>query len=101
MLSNFIPLFIMMVMATGLALTLLLAANIIGPRRANEIKTSPYESGMDPAWGRRRIPRAQERIPRASAGREVNPKTGEPRFFDPARWRAGRRRFAASPREFD
>ncbi|PSQ83688.1 MAG: NADH-quinone oxidoreductase subunit A [Bacteroidetes bacterium QS_7_67_15] len=48
MLSNFIPLFIMMVMATGLALTLLLAANIIGPRRANEIKTSPYESGMDP-----------------------------------------------------
>ncbi|PSQ78406.1 MAG: NADH-quinone oxidoreductase subunit A [Bacteroidetes bacterium QH_8_67_23] len=48
MLSNFIPLFIMMVMATGLALTLLLAANIIGPSRANEIKTSPYESGMDP-----------------------------------------------------
>ena len=48
MLTNFIPLFIMLVMATGLALTLLIAANILGPSRANRIKESPYESGMDP-----------------------------------------------------
>jgi NADH-quinone oxidoreductase subunit A len=48
MVSNFIPLFIMMALATGLALTLLAAANFIGPSRANKVKLSPYESGMDP-----------------------------------------------------
>ena len=48
MLSNFIPLFIMLAMATGLALSLLLGANVLGPNRANRVKLSPYESGMDP-----------------------------------------------------
>ena len=48
MLADFIPLFIMMALAVGLAFTLLKAAELIGPRRANRVKTSPYESGMDP-----------------------------------------------------
>ena len=48
MLADFIPLFIMMALAAGLALTLLLASNYLGPRRANRVKLSPYESGMDP-----------------------------------------------------
>lgn len=48
MLTNFIPLFIMIALAAGLALTLLLAANVIGPSRPNRVKLSPYESGMDP-----------------------------------------------------
>lgn len=48
MLSDFIPLFIMIVLATGLAFTLLKAAQILGPSRPNRIKTGAYESGMDP-----------------------------------------------------
>ncbi len=48
MLSNFVPLLLMIVIATGLAYTLLLAANLLGPRRPNRIKQKAYESGMDP-----------------------------------------------------
>ena len=48
MLADFIPLFIMIVMAAGLGLTLLLAAQYLGPRRPNRIKQAAYESGMDP-----------------------------------------------------
>lgn len=48
MLSDFIPLFLSMVMAGGLALTLLKAAEIFGPKRPNVTKRSAYESGMDP-----------------------------------------------------
>ena len=48
MLSDFIPLFIMILLATGLAFTLLKAAQILGPSRPNSIKTGAYESGMDP-----------------------------------------------------
>jgi len=53
MLADFIPLFIMMVLAVGLALTLLKAAELIGPRRPNRVKASPYESGMDPVGSAR------------------------------------------------
>lgn len=48
MLSEFVPLFLMMGEAFLLALTLLLAARYLGPQRANIIKGAPYESGMDP-----------------------------------------------------
>jgi NADH-quinone oxidoreductase subunit A len=48
MFGEFIPILLMMVMALGLALTLLLAANKLGPSRPNRIKQSVYESGMDP-----------------------------------------------------
>ena len=48
MLSDFIPLFVMIALATGLAFTLLKAAQILGPSRPNKIKTGAYESGMDP-----------------------------------------------------
>ena len=46
--SDFVPLLLMLALATGLALTLLLAAKFLGPRRANPVKISAYESGMDP-----------------------------------------------------
>ena len=46
--ADFIPLMLMLVLATGLALTLLVAARFLGPRRTNPIKESAYESGMDP-----------------------------------------------------
>ncbi len=48
MLSDFYPLLLQIVMAGGLALTLLLAARFLGPRRPNRIKQEVYESGMDP-----------------------------------------------------
>lgn len=48
MLSDFYPLLLQIVMAGGLALTLLLAARYLGPRRPNLIKRAAYESGMDP-----------------------------------------------------
>ena len=48
MLSEFYPLLLQIVMAGGLALTLLLAARFLGPRRPNRIKQEVYESGMDP-----------------------------------------------------
>lgn len=48
MLADFIPLFIMIALAGGLALTLLAAARYVGPQRPNRVKVSAYESGMDP-----------------------------------------------------
>jgi NADH-quinone oxidoreductase subunit A len=48
MLEESLPLFLMIVLALGLALTLLKLAEWLGPRRPRHIKASPYESGMDP-----------------------------------------------------
>lgn len=48
MLADFIPLFIMIVIAAGLSMTLLKGAELLGPRRSNRIKNAAYESGMDP-----------------------------------------------------
>ncbi|WP_103027471.1 NADH-quinone oxidoreductase subunit A [Salinibacter altiplanensis] len=48
MFGDFVPLFLMIALALGLALTLLAAAAYIGPSRPSETKTMPYESGMDP-----------------------------------------------------
>lgn len=48
MFGEFVPLFIMIALATGLALTLLKAAEWVGPDRPSGTKTMPYESGMDP-----------------------------------------------------
>ena len=48
LLADFVPLFLMIVMALGLALTLLKAAEWLGPRQPRAVKAMPYESGMDP-----------------------------------------------------
>ncbi len=53
MFADFVPLFIMMVLAVGLAMTLLKAGEWIGPSRPNRIKHSAYESGMDPVGSAR------------------------------------------------
>jgi NADH-quinone oxidoreductase subunit A len=53
MFAEFVPLFIMIVLALGLAFTLLKAAEILGPSRPNKIKRTPYESGMDPVGSAR------------------------------------------------
>lgn len=48
MLNDYIPFFLMMLVATGLALSLLKFAEIFGPKRPNYTKQKVYESGMDP-----------------------------------------------------
>lgn len=48
MLGEFAPILLMILLALGLALTLLKAAELLGPRRPRRVKASPYESGMDP-----------------------------------------------------
>ena len=48
MLTDFVPLFLMVVLALGLALTLIKASEWLGPYRPRKVKASPYESGMDP-----------------------------------------------------
>ncbi len=48
MLVDYAPIFLMVVLALGLALTLLKFAEWLGPRRPRGVKASPYESGMDP-----------------------------------------------------
>jgi NADH-quinone oxidoreductase subunit A len=48
MLQDFVPLFIMVLLALGLALSLLKLSEWLGPRRPRAVKASPYESGMDP-----------------------------------------------------
>ncbi len=48
MLSQFVPLFLQILLAVGLSMTLLKGAELLGPRRPNAIKRKAYESGMDP-----------------------------------------------------
>lgn len=48
MLTDYIPLFLMMAIAAGLAVTLLKLSEILGPKRPNVTKRLAYESGMDP-----------------------------------------------------
>jgi NADH-quinone oxidoreductase subunit A len=48
MLAEFGPIFLMLLLALGLALTLLKAAEWLGPSRPRSVKSNPYESGMDP-----------------------------------------------------
>jgi NADH-quinone oxidoreductase subunit A len=48
MLADFVPLFIMVALAVGMAFSLLKGADLLGPSRHNLIKQSAYESGMDP-----------------------------------------------------
>ena len=53
MFVEYLPLFVMIVIALGLALTLLAAAELLGPDRPSQIKLTPYESGMDPVGSAR------------------------------------------------
>ena len=48
MLVDFLPLFLMVLLALGLALTFLKLAERLGPHRPRDVKSSAYESGMDP-----------------------------------------------------
>lgn len=49
-----LPIFLFAVCVTGLAIGLLLVANLINPIRSGSVKRMPYESGMDPIHDTRR-----------------------------------------------
>ena len=53
MITEFLPLFLMVLLALGLALSLLKIAEWIGPHQPNAVKESPYESGQDPVGSAR------------------------------------------------
>lgn len=46
--ASFFPIFIYLVVIIGFAVTTLILAHVIGPRRNTRVKDMPYESGMDP-----------------------------------------------------
>lgn len=48
MLTNYIPILIVAVVAVVLALLLMSLSRLLGPFRPNTNKLNPYESGMDP-----------------------------------------------------
>ena len=53
MVTEFAPLFLMVLLAAGLALTLLKLAEWLGPIQPRDVKSAPYESGMDPVGSAR------------------------------------------------
>ena len=57
MLAEYIPIALLFVFSTGLAMLLIFLGTIFGPRRRNPAKEQPYESGMRPfGQARRRFP---------------------------------------------
>jgi NADH-quinone oxidoreductase subunit A len=57
MLAEYIPILILLILASGLAITVLILGLLMGPSRPTPAKLAPYESGMTP------IGRAQRRMP--------------------------------------
>lgn len=57
MLQEYLPILILLVLATGLAGLVVLIGHLFGPRRPTVRKSQPYESGMRPIGpGTRRMP---------------------------------------------
>lgn len=55
--SEYLPIAILVVLSTALALVIVLLGAIFGPRRHIQEKSEPYESGMIPIGpGQRRVP---------------------------------------------
>jgi NADH-quinone oxidoreductase subunit A len=54
--GDFLPIAVLIIMATGLAFLVVLLGHLFGPRRPTERKGQPYESGMKPIGpGQRRM----------------------------------------------
>lgn len=47
MLSNYLPILVFMLVAAGLGIVLILAGFLLGPRRPDSEKVSPYECGFE------------------------------------------------------
>lgn len=57
MLLEYLPIVVLIVMATGLAGLVVIIGHVFGPRRPGPRKSMPYESGMRPIGpGTRRMP---------------------------------------------
>jgi len=57
MLQEYIPIFILIALATGLAILVIILGHMFGPSRHTPVKGMPYESGMRPIGpGTRRMP---------------------------------------------
>ena len=57
MLNNYLPIAILIALATALAGIIIVLGHLFGPRRPTARKSNPYESGMRPIGpGRRRMP---------------------------------------------
>ncbi|MEK7327581.1 MAG: NADH-quinone oxidoreductase subunit A [Chloroflexota bacterium] len=55
--KDYLPILILLAVATGLAFIAVILGHAIGPRRDTKLKLMPYESGMNPIGeGRRRMP---------------------------------------------
>ena len=48
-----LPIFLFTAIATVMAVSILILAQVIGPKRRTEVKEMPYESGMDPVHSAR------------------------------------------------
>ncbi len=48
-----LPIFLFTAISTVMAVTILIIAQVIGPKRRTEVKEMPYESGMDPVHSAR------------------------------------------------
>ena len=46
--NGLIPILLFIAVATALAVGMLVAGSLVGPRRQSAVKQMPYESGMDP-----------------------------------------------------
>ena len=57
MLIEYVPIAILLILSTGLAVLVVGIGHLFGPRRATARKSQPYESGMNPIGpGTRRMP---------------------------------------------
>jgi NADH-quinone oxidoreductase subunit A len=50
---NSLPIFLFAVIAAFMALSILVVAQLVGPKRRGAVKEMPYESGMDPVHSAR------------------------------------------------
>jgi NADH-quinone oxidoreductase subunit A len=54
---DYLPIAVLIILATVLAFVVVLLGHLFGPRRSNQVKGEPYESGMKPYGpGQRRMP---------------------------------------------
>jgi NADH-quinone oxidoreductase subunit A len=47
--SEFTPVFLLLIVATGIALSMMGGSALLAPKKHTRVKEMPYESGMDPA----------------------------------------------------
>ena len=46
--TEFTPIFLFLLVAIGIALSMLIASAVFGPKKVTRVKQMPYESGMNP-----------------------------------------------------